>query len=194
MVSGPCPTWRWVATWVLQGLSWELFCLTSLSVTYRRGWRIHASRLQMTLRVTHWFTQGLACHPGGAGAGGERGWEGCHKIQHGQRPSSVPGRQSPAGMQARTTGLGRSSEEMAPGPGRQQAELGLGDILRSKPAWIILWICDCILWFDPTWLPVCSFLLSVFIYESSWVHIILQFLTFVQKPVYVQDISCSSIA
>lgn len=163
MVNWPCPTRRWVTTRVPHGLSWELFCLTCLSVIQRRGWRTHTSRLQMTPRGISWFTQGLACHSRGAGAGGERGWQVHHKIQHRQRPSSDPRMQSPAGMQARTTGLGSCSGEMEPGPGRQWDELGLGHLLRSKPAWIILWTYDHVLWFDLTWLLLCSLLLSAFI-------------------------------
>lgn len=99
-----------------------------------------------------------------------------------------------AGRLARTTGLGSSSVEIVMGPEGQRSEMGLRDLLRSKSVLITLWMYDHVLWFDPTFFLGCSLLLSVFRYVISWVLVILQVLTFVQKPVYVQDISCSSIA
>lgn len=64
-------------------------------------------------------------------------------------------------MQARTAGLGRSNGDMALGPGRQQAEQGLGHLLKSKAAWIVLGTSDHIPLFDPNVVTLCSFL-SVF--------------------------------
>ena len=115
MVNEPFPTWRRVTTRVLQDLSWELLCFTSLSVIQKRGWRISASRLQMTQRGTRWLIQGLACLAGELGQGKKVADRHTIKFSMVKRPSSDPGKQNPEGTQASTTQLGNSSRETAPG-------------------------------------------------------------------------------
>lgn len=176
MVNWPCPTRRWVTTRVPHGLSWELFCLTCLSVIQRRGRRTRTSRLQMTPRGSVGSLKGWPAIQGELEQGEKEADRDTTKFSIGRGQALTHECRALQGCRLGQQGWGTALGEMEPGPGRQWDELGLGHLLRSKPAWIILWTYGHVLWFDPTWLLLCSLLLSAFIYVlagytlicSSW--------------------------
>ena len=96
MAVGSHPVWMPVTVGCHRGLSWDLSCLTSLSMTCRRRCIACSSSLQVTPNWgTGRYAQGQSCNPVGSAQGVGMGKQKPYKIQQGQMPSPPPEKEEP---------------------------------------------------------------------------------------------------